>query len=191
MAGLLDALTGGSGPSLNIVPLDSGTQNLINGQVHNAAQSDQQISDRLNAGVKDAGQQGMQTSDQLNQRATQTGENPASLEAIRRQYNKVAGDAVGSVVRNNQTNAAMTRANWMNQAARSALAQQQVQTQNYEMMSQAMNAADAARAQILSNILGVVGTGAGMYFGSRKGKPSAANGTDYAGPDSFETANIA
>jgi len=162
MAGLLDGLTGGSGPSLNIVPLDPGTQNLIKGQIGNSTQNDATIAEKLNSGVAAAGQQGMQSSDQLNQRAAQTGENPASLEAIRRQYNKVAGDTVASVVRNNQTNAAMTRANWMNQAARSMLAQQQVQTQNYQMLTQAMNAADAARAQILSNVLGVGGMAAGM-----------------------------
>jgi hypothetical protein len=167
--GLIDGLLGGGGgPDLKIVPLDPGTQNLINNQVKNANVSTGEIASKMNAGVQDAGNQAMQTSDGLNQRAAQTGESAGSLQAIRNQYNKYAGDAVGNVVRSNQANAAMTRANWQNQAARNAIAQSQVQTQNYEMMTQAMNAADAARAQVLSNVLGVGGMAAGMYLGGRQ-----------------------
>jgi hypothetical protein len=184
--GLLDGFLGGGGPSLNVVPLDPQTQAKIGTQVSNATQTDQQFSDKMNAGVRDAGAQGLQTDSQAQARASQTGENPASLQAIRNQYNKVAGDSIGGVVRQNQTNAAMTRANWMQSAARSAIAQQQVQTQNYEMMTQAMNQADMARAQLLSNILGVGGMAGGMYlaggFGGHGGMRTRQGPTTAGGP---------
>lgn len=180
--GLLDSILGGSGPSLNIVPLDSGTQGLIKGQVDRATAGPGAIAEKANAGVREAGAQAQATPDQTNQRAAQTGEGSAGLSAIRNQYMKTAGDAVGGIVRSNQANAAVTQGNMLNQAARSALAQQQVQTQNYEMMTQAMNAADAARAQVLSNVLGVGGMAAGMYAAGPHGKaPSGGQQRTMAG----------
>jgi hypothetical protein len=50
--GLLDSLVGGGGPELKIVPLDPGTQNLINGQVKNANISDSQMAAKMNEGVQ-------------------------------------------------------------------------------------------------------------------------------------------
>jgi exosome complex RNA-binding protein Csl4 len=116
----------------------------------------------------------LQTNDQANARSAQTGENSTGLQAIRNQYNKVAGDAVGGIIRQNQNNAAIQKSQWQQQAARSAIAQQQVQTQNYEMMTNAMNQADMARAQVLSSILGVGGMAAGMYAGSHHSRPPSA-----------------
>lgn len=176
MGGLLDSVLGGSGPSLNVVPLDPATQGLISNQVSNANQSTGAIADKMNTGVRAAGAQAQQTGDQTQARAAQTGESSSGLQAIQNQYRKVAGDAVGGVVRQNQATAAITQSNWQQQAARSAIAQQQVQTQNYSMMTQAMNAADMARAQVLSNVLGVGGMAAGMALAGPKGKAPKSSG---------------
>jgi hypothetical protein len=175
--GLLDSLLGGSGPDLKVVELDPGTQALINQQSKNAQAGPGAIADKMNAGVREAGNQAQATPDQTQSRAAQTGEDTAGLQAIRNQYMKTAGDAVGGIVRQNQANAAVQQGQLLNQAARSRLAQQQVATQNYEMMTQAMNAADQARAQVLSNVLGVGGMAAGMYAAGPAGakKPYKAN----------------
>lgn len=184
--GLIGGLLGESNPDLKIVGLDPGTKAIIDQQTKNAVTGPGAVADKMNAGVRDAGMQPQQTPDQLQARASQTGEDPASLKAIRNQYMKTAGDAVGGIVRANQANSAITQSNWMNQAVRNQLAQQQVQTQNFELMTKAMNDADMARAQVLSNILGVGGMAAGMYAAGPHGpkappsnsRPMAASNID-------------
>lgn len=185
MAGLLSGaanfasnLFGGSnGPSYNVVPLDPGTQKLINTQASTA--TDPNAAAKLNAGVAEAGNQGMETEAQANQKAASSGESPGMLQAIRNQYNQQAGKSIQNLIRGNQVNADIVRGQWMSDAAKSAIAQQKVQTQNYENLSNAMNAVEMARAQALSQILGVGGMVAGGYMAG--GNRSRSRGTRIIG----------
>jgi hypothetical protein len=167
--GFLDGLLGG-GPSLEVVPLDPQTQQRIGNQVNNAAATEKDFSQKYDAGVAAAGDQAKQTDSQFAQRSAQTGEDQAGLQAIRNQYNKAAGDAVSGILRKSQYQQQLTRNQLASDAARSAIAKQQVETSNYEAMTNAMNQADAARASIISNILGVGGmvAGAAIAGGGRK-----------------------
>lgn len=163
--GIIDGLLGGNGPSLNIVPLDAGTTKIIGDQTTRAGQSDASLGAQDNAGVKAAGQLPMQTDQQIGQQAAGTGQNASMLQAIRNQYSNQAGKGIQNIVNQNQNQVGMQRAQMMQQASQAALAQQQVETTNFSMLSQAMNQADAARSQILSGILGVGGMAAGMAMG--------------------------
>ncbi len=178
--GLIGGLLGESDPTLKIVPLDSGTQNLITGQQTRAGQTDAQLGQQANAGVSQSGQQMQQSDQSLKQEAAGSGSDPAMLQAIRNQYGQKAGSGIQDLMAKNQNNTAMVRANMLQQAAHSQVAKQQVETQNYENLTNAMNQAEMARAGVLSSIFGAVGVGAGMYLGSRGSSGKRAPGANGA-----------
>jgi hypothetical protein len=189
---LLDAagrmFSGGGGPGLDVVPLDPGTNKLIGDSVARSGRSDAAIGAEKNTGVQDAGGQGMQSAGDLKAQAAGTGQDSGMLDAIRKQYNNVAGSQINKIVQNNQMTAGLTRAHALQQSAHAALAQQQVETQNYEALSNALNSAEMARAQVLSNVLGTAGMGAGMYLGSRRPKTEAETINQFNG-QKFNTTN--
>lgn len=174
MAGLLSDVGGGLGnmfdgsnPSLKVVPLDPGTQKLIGDTTARAGQSNAELTKQANEGVAASGAQATQSDQSLKQDAAASGQNPAMLQAIKNQYGQVAGKSIQDTVTRNQNNASMRRAQMLSEAAKAQLAKQQVETQNYEALSNAMNQAEMARAQVLSSIFGAVGTAAGMYVAGR------------------------
>jgi len=159
-----------SSPNLSVVPLDTGTQNIIGKQISQATQSPDQTVAQLNQGVSGAGTSALQNEAQGTQEAARSGQSPGMLQAIRNQYSGLAGQNIRNTLDQGKYNAIAQQAQWQQQAARSMLAQQQVETQNYTMLSQAMMQAEAARAQALSSILGAAGTigGYAMAKGNKK-----------------------
>ena len=171
--GLLDSFTGANSPTLNVVPLDDGTQKMISNQNKRALTTD--LSAQQNNGVKAAGGQMAQTDQSLGQDAARSGQDPAMLGAIRNKFNNVAGKDIQQLVAKNNSNVALKRADLLQQAAKSQLVQQQVETQNYTELANAMNQAEAARAQVLSSVFGAAGTAAGMYMGRKGGGSQRPN----------------
>lgn len=174
--GLLN-LFGNDGPTYKTVELDAGTKQLIDQKQQRALASNQEVANELNAGVREAGEQALQTTEQVNERAAQTGEDPGMLKAIQNQYRKVADDSIGRVVRANENNASMIRAQRLESAAKAALAKQNVETQNYSNLMNAMNQAEMARAQLLSSIFSTGGMAAGMFMANRKKGPVTESDT--------------
>lgn len=166
---MFDQLFGKSAPNLNVAPLDSGTQQLITGMANDAGQSDSQISDKHNAGVAAAGNQALQSDTQGNQEAARTGQNSAMLSAIRNQYNGIAGDQINNVMKSNEMNAPLYRAQMLDMAVKARFAQKQVDNQNYTKLMEANTNAEMARASTLYGILSGAGNVAGAYVGSRMG----------------------
>ncbi len=158
--GLLGGLIGPAAPGLTSVPLDKGTQKIISDQYGHATAPTSQLVGEANAGVDQAGQNFSQPP--VQQSNAQFGGTGFS-DAIRNQYNKVAGKSIYNVKSNNENMESMKRAHSLQQASQSMMAQSQVETTNYEAQMQAMMQADAARAQTLSSVLGLAGMGAGMY----------------------------
>lgn len=192
--GLLDSLTGGDSPTLNVVPLDSGTTKLISDQQTRAQQSSGDLAAQANAGVKDSGNQMLQSDQSLNQEAAKSGQNPSMLSAIRNQYNNVAGKGIQQIVNKNTNNTSMARAQLIQEAAKSQMAQQQVETQNYQELANAMNQAEAARAQVLNSIFGAAGTAGGMYLGKsgrrQTVRPNTASDSMFEGAGGQSFSNV-
>lgn len=178
-------------PTYTSVPLDAGTQGLINTQTANASQSPDQIAGKMNQGVAAAGQQAMQTNEQAQQESAGMGTNPNMLQAIRNQYGAQAGQAISDITKNNQNNASITKANWLQQAAQGALAQQKVETQNYEMLTNAYNDAMMARAQVLSSVFSFGGKAAGMAMANGGKGGGTQNSFNTTGGDDITAGNIA
>lgn len=153
---------GGDGPTYNVVPLDGGTQKLIGDAQTRSGRSDAAIAAEANQGVSEAGNQALQSDQSMNQKAAGSAQDPGMLQAIRNQYNQVAGKSINNVVKQNQLHSSFMRAQMMQDSAHAALAQQQVETQNYTAFTQAMNQAEMARSQVLSSVLGVAGMAGGM-----------------------------
>lgn len=159
--GLLGGLITGDAPSLVTVDLDPGTKKLIGDQYKHATQSDAQLAGEANQGVAQAGGMMNQTPQQMQQAAAGMG--GGYSDAIRNQYNQVAGKNINSIVNTNNTNTSLRRAHMLQTAASSAMAQQRVETQNYEEQMKAMMQAEQSRAQVLSSVLGLAGVGVGLW----------------------------
>lgn len=178
MAGLLDSVGGlfsGPSPSLNVVSLDPGTQKLIGQQYSNATRSDAQIANDKNTGVAASGQGALQSSQGANQEAAGQGENVGMLQAIRNKYNQTANQGINNIVKQNQMTAGLDRAQLLKNAASGALAQQNVETMNYQEQANAMNQAEMARAQMLNSVLGAGGMIGGQYMARRSRRANIEN----------------
>jgi hypothetical protein len=111
------------------------------------------------------------------------------LQAIRNQYQGMAGKDTNQLMRQNQINAQFQHGQMLSDYARSALAQQQVQTQNYEQLSNAYQQNTMARGQMISSLINM-GTDAyamnksGMFNRGRRtsAEQSYAN-MSYGGQD--------
>jgi hypothetical protein len=144
----------GGGPQQNIVPLDSGTSELLNSGVNRVAnQTPGQLAGENNQAAQTAAKSFQQSPAQTSQQAAQTGSNPAMLQAIRNQYQGMAGKDTNQLMRQNQINAQFQHGQMLSDYARSALAQQQVQTQNYEQLSNAYQQNTMARGEMISSLI--------------------------------------
>ena len=153
----------GDGPSRTIVGLDPTTNKLINTQINQA--TDPNLSQTLQSGAAQSGQNMLQTDTGATQEAAGMGQNPAMMQAIRNQYNNVAGKHINQLMQQSNNTSEITRAAMLQRAQASAHASAQVQISNYERMVDAMNNAEMARAQTISGILGLGGMAAGMAMG--------------------------
>lgn len=148
--------------------IDQGTQGIINQDTGLASQDAGTIAGNLNQGVSQEGNKVLQGSQQGNQGATATGQNPAMLAAIRNQFNAQAQSGINQITQNNTTNAQLTKANYLQQAAQFAQAQQNVENNTFAELTGAYNDANAARAQAISSVLSLGGTAGGMAMANNK-----------------------
>lgn len=161
---IIGGLFGGGGPQQNIVPLDSGTSELLNSGVNRVAnQTPGQLAGENNQAAQTAAKSFQQSPAQTSQQAAQTGSNPAMLQAIRNQYQGMAGKDTNQLMRQNQINAQFQHGQMLSDYARSALAQQQVQTQNYEQLSNAYQQNTMARGQMISSLINMGTDAYAMY----------------------------
>lgn len=156
---------GGKGVSYTPVDIDPKTQKLIDDSVTRATASNEEIAGKLNQGVNDTGNQALQTDQSLKQEAAQTGQDPSMLQAIRNQFNQSAGKGIQRIISNNNNQAQLTKANWLQQSAQYSMAQQNVATQNFAALTQAYSDSQMARAQLISSVLSLGGTAGGMMMG--------------------------
>lgn len=172
MAGLLDKfMPSTTAPQPTLVPLDSGTNSLIDQSVARGGQSTQQFADQQNAGVDQAATQGYgqnpQQAQQHDQSMGYSGADGAVNSAIRNQYRADSGATIDRLKDAYSQQAVFQKNAALQQASAEAMARQKVTTQSYATLMNAYNQTEAARAQVLNSILGA----GGMVGGAAAARP--------------------
>lgn len=119
------------------------------------------------------------------------GQSPGFLTALRNQYAARSSKDIDKIQAGNMQRAEMMRADKMRKMAQAAMGQQRVMTQNYEMLTQAYNDAEAARAQLVSSIFQMGGAAGGAAMANKRKKSpeplqiGSASQSDRIGNDEF------
>lgn len=143
------------------VPLDPTTQGLINQQGSEATGN---IGGLMNQNVQAQGTAQMNSGPSAQQSAAKmggSGASPYMNQAIRNQYNQTAQKSINQIMQRNNWNAPGMQSQMLKQYAMNAYSQQQVETNNYQGLVNAYNSTLAARAGVISSVLGMGGAAAG------------------------------
>jgi hypothetical protein len=116
------------------------------------------------------------------EQASMGGESPLMGDAIRSKFNQVANKDLMRLKNKNELRANLNKSQDMRKAWDMHMARQNIMTMNYEKLFKANSDAANARAQALGQAFNVAGYGAGMYFGSQKGKQQTPS---YGGQNSW------
>lgn len=155
-------------PDRKIVEIDSGTNELISDSIKRAQRTPEQLAQEANAGVSEtAGSLGPSATleAQRDQRMGYSGN--AMNKAISNQYGRMASRDVGRIKDAQSATSQMQKSAELQRAAAHAMARQNVQIQSYQKLMEAYNAAETARAQVLSSILGAGGSVAGAALANK------------------------
>lgn len=163
MAGLF-----GTAPQPNIVPLDPGTQQLLDQGTTRAGQDASTFAGQLNQGVSQAGNQLGESNQQLNQQGAAAAQSPGMMQAIRNAYSGQTQKNIQAIQSKNQQAGLYAKLDYTNQMARAALMQQNIAAQNYTTLTQAYNQAETSRAQFVNSLFQTVDVGIGIMAGKAK-----------------------
>lgn len=163
---VFDFLGGGDAPKPpDMVQLDPRARELLDQGVARASRSGAEHQDEENAGI-DAYAGGL-LGGGGDQEAASSAQNPYYVQGLRDAYKSQARSGIDAVKNQNQFSAEMRRSDQLKRMQMAAMGQQQAQLQNYQMLTQAYNQNEAARAQFISSIFGVARTGIGMGMASK------------------------
>lgn len=168
MANLFDF---GSTPTPTQAQLEPGTQGLLNQGAGLASRPSGSFANDSMANVKAAtGALGSPTheADQAS-----TGMTPGMKQAMLGSYGQQAGSSFDRMMQNSQMNAKMQKAQMLRQYAQAALGQQSALVNHYNNLTDAYNASEAARAQVISQVSGLANYGIGSYMGAKSMSGSA------------------
>lgn len=168
----LDPLTQGlfgKAPDPTTVPLDSDTQGLINESTNRALQPQSTFNDSINQNV-DMGRSLDQDQQHAHQEDVGMGGDSGMNQALRNQYSSRASTAINKIKARNDMEAQMQRANYMKQVSMAAMGQQRAAVQNYQMLTDAYNQSEMARAQFVNSLFQTANVG--MAINSGRTKPS-------------------
>jgi len=148
------------GPDMQIVPLDSGTKGLIGESVGRAvSQTPDQIRNQMLQGVEANVSSLSPSSQMISQESARTGQDPYMMSAIQNRYRSETARDLDRFKSQADLQSRIQKGQRMAQVAQSAIAGQQVQLNNFAALSQAYQMNEAARAQVISSVIGLAGTG--------------------------------
>lgn len=174
-------LTGGA-PDPVIVPLDEGTQGLLNRGTDRATRPSEDYAADLNRGVAEAAQQFSQGPQAGAQESKRLGMDDGFNAALRQAYGSRESDIVNRLVRSNQYRGQLQRSQEMHRMSIAAMAQQRVATQNFAMLTEAYNQQEMARAQFISQLFQTGANAMSMYAAqNRKANATDPNGMNGGG----------
>ena len=171
-----------SAPSLNVVPLDPGTQQIIQGQYKDATSSNASLAGKANQGIT-SNTFGMK--DPATQAAS-TGDSASMFKAIQNKYGQEASKGINQVVRNNNMNVPFMRDPLLNTASHGQLAMHNIEAQNSAALVQAQFQAEMARAEVLRGIFSGAGTAIGYSIAQNSGRRSAKGRNPSFGGDPLD-----
>jgi len=175
MAAPLFGLLGSTPSAPSAVPLDQGTQNVINNETAQAGQDVSQYANQLNQNTGNASGLLGNSQSQKQAEAAQGGMSPGMFGAIRNVYANQAGSSIANLNRQNQMQATMQKADYMNQTAQALLGQQAALTNQYQVLTNAYNQSEAARAGTIASLTQVAN------FGIAHNAANASKGTQSSG----------
>lgn len=179
-----------SAPDPKIVGEDPQTAALIAEGTNRATAPTEEHAANINANVGTMSQLGGKPGDATD---AALGQGPGFLTALRNQYAARSSRDIDKIQSGNMQRAEMMRADKMRKMAQAAMGQQRAMTQNYEMLTQAYNDAEIARAQLVSSIFQMGGQAGGMAMANKKRQPQgqdslqigSASQSDRIGNDEF------
>ena len=160
------------------VSLDPNTQALMSAGASMALRPASEFAADANKGVQQSAQSFMPSNEQSSQADARMGTGAGQMgfeQALKNKYGALAGRDVNKIMQANSLNAEMQKANMMNQYAKAYLGQQQAMTQNYEMLTQAYNQNEAARAQFINQLFGAANYGIGAKLGAKAAAKETVN----------------
>lgn len=153
--------------------------------------SSRRLAEKLNTGLD----QGMNAFKVGAAKEDSFGSDANMNSAIMNKYKHIAGEDIQAQKAQTEANAPVTQTQYIQNAYQAAMAQQQVQTQNYEMMAQAYSDSMAARSQVMNNVfntggkLAATGKANGWFSGGANKAPSSgfneSVGENYSQPANF------
>lgn len=154
-------------PEWQGVPLDTGTQSLIDRQYQQAQQTNQQLADRQMAGVdKSLAPSSFSASTQYAS-GLGGGSDPAVTQALHDQAQRAYSQDISSLQRKALAEAPRQRAGLQNTSNQSLLGYQQLNNQiNQQQWQSDMNKA-MIRNKVIGNLFGAGGMAAGLYLGGK------------------------
>lgn len=155
-------------PNPQTVPLDKNTQGLIDESVARAKQPDSVFAAQANQGVSEGSQSFNPNNPMVSQKDASLGQNPGEFDALRGVYASKAGTAIDRMKQKGAYEAKLQKMDYMNTTARMLLGQQQVQAQNYHMLTEAYNQAEAARAGFINSLFQGGNTAIAINAANRK-----------------------
>ena len=196
----------GNTPQPTTVPLDSGSQGLLNQDTTLANQSNSAYAGILNNGISEGAHSLSQSDAQMNQEGQRNSLDPNYLASLRSAYGQQANSAIQRIKSQNDYNGAMMKADFMQKMAGTLLGQQQAQVQNYSFLTNAYNQSEQARAALINSLFQMSNTGmatmaanssapapnmtgegrqtgsqVGSQIGSQVGMPQSAGSVNYGG----------
>lgn len=151
----------GQTPQLKIVPLDSGTQSIMQSESNMAGQPSSYFSGLLNNST-DQAHNLAQGDQQLNQQAQQMGMSPGQMKAIRNVYNSHAQKGIYQLKQQNDMQGQMMKADYMSKLSQAMLGQQVTAANQYQMLTDAYVQQEQARAGFINSLFQTGDTAIGM-----------------------------
>jgi len=169
MAGFL----GGSTPQPTTVALDPQTQAIESQEAQKAGQPSSEWTGRLNANMDQSGALG-QSDQQTQHLSQQTGMSPGQIGAIRNVYGMHAREGIQRLKGQNDLQGQMMKADYMSKMSQAMLGQQVTAVNQYQVLTNAYQQQEMARAGLVNSLFQTADVGIGMKAAQNRAAGNAA-----------------
>jgi hypothetical protein len=162
-------------PDPQQVPLDPATQGLITSSIKDAKRPATSFGADLNRGTSEAAEGFDPNGEIVRQKSPGLG-GQSGFDALRGVYQSQAGAAIGRMKEKSQYEGRLQKYDRAQSVARVLLGQQQIQAQNYHMLTEAYNRAEVARAGFINSLFQGANTAIAISAGNSKGGGGGGSG---------------
>jgi len=178
----------GGTPQPTTVALDPASQNIENQEATQAGQDSSVFGNEINQNVQAAASGLMNAPQEKNQAASLGGNMPGdTFGAIRNAYSNQAGAQISGLMNQNQMQAQLMKADYMNQVGKAMLGQQVNAANQYQTLTNAYVQQNAARAGAIASLFQT----ANSAMIASKLQVSGANGSNAVGGQDVQNGQLA